>query len=128
MRSLNPKKYYVSAEYNFAVDGGATGGIVPSISSKIPADALITEAFIEGILQPTGGGNMKLQVGTVGGTKVDVSGTFDRTKVTAAAVFSGLLNNTILPIKLAAESDIILDAGAAITVQGKMVITIGYTL
>ncbi len=128
MRSLNPKKYYVSAEYNFAVDGGATGGIVPSISSKIPADALITEAFIEGIVQPTGGGNMKLQVGTVGGTKVDVSGTFDRTKVVPTAVFSGLLNNTILPIKLAAASDIILDAASAITSQGTMVITIGYTL
>tara|TARA_R110001592_G_scaffold8770_1_gene47447 strand:- start:89 stop:475 length:387 start_codon:yes stop_codon:yes gene_type:complete len=128
MRSLNPEKIYASAEYNFAVDGGAINGIVPSISSKIPADALITEAFIEGIVQPTGGGNMKIQVGTVGGTTTDLTGTFDRTKVTATGVFSGLLNNTLMPKKIAAAGDIILHAATAITGQGTMVITIGYTL
>ncbi len=128
MRSLNAEKHYVQAEYVFAVDGGATGGIVPSISSKIPADAIITECWVEGIVQPTGGGNMKVQVGTVGGTVTDLTATFVRADMTATDVIAGLLNNTLMPKKIAAAGDIILHAATAITAQGTMVITIGYTL
>jgi len=131
MTTLNKRKYFVTARYVFGDDGGAVSpGVVPKQTSTIPQGAVITECFAEGIIVPTAGGNMKVSLGAVGGTRTDLTAVFTRAQsgAVAGSVTSGLLNNTLLPKKIAADSDIIFDASVAVTTQGEIQITIGYTL
>ena len=60
--------YVWKALYNFAVDGGATGVITPSISDTIPSGAIIVGATINSTTAVTSAGSATISIGTAAGS------------------------------------------------------------
>ena len=61
-KSSNPVKRFVSAEYDFALDGGATGSITPKITSFVPGGAIITDCILHVKDAVTSGGSATVKI------------------------------------------------------------------
>ena len=61
-KSSNPVKRFVSAEYDFALDGGTAGSITPKMTSFVPGGAIITDCVLHVKTAVTSGGSGTLKV------------------------------------------------------------------
>jgi hypothetical protein len=60
--------YVAKAVYNFAVDGGAVGAIIPALSDTIPANAIVIGGVINSTTAVTSAGAATVSVGTSAGS------------------------------------------------------------
>ena len=72
----NPKLMTAHAKYDFAVDGGGTGTIVPSNSAIIPDNAVIVRCYSLVTTAMTSGGSATLAL-TAGGVTLKAATAFD---------------------------------------------------
>lgn len=115
------------ATYNFAIDGGAIGAIIPSISPVIPANAIVFGGIINVITAPTGAG-ASIALGTSAG-----SSSTALKAATVIANYTGLV--ALVPVwsagssfKMSAAGQIQLTVSGAALTAGKMDILVEYLL
>lgn len=119
--------YVWRAIYNFAVDGGAVGAIIPSISDTIPIGAIIIGGSVNSTTAVTSGGSATVAVGTTAGSSA--------TAMLAATAKASLSIDAILnavpviatPVKMTAAGQInVTVAVAALTAGVIEIFLFGY--
>jgi hypothetical protein len=116
------------ATYDFAVDGGATSTITPSAGVVIPANAIVTEAWIDVIASVTsaGAGTVAVQLVNAG----DILGTTAKTSLSAGTVLVGVPNGNDTtapaPLKIASDATLQVVIATAALTAGKINIYIEY--
>ena len=124
-KSSNPVKRFVSAEYDYALDGGATGAaIVPKMTSYVPGGSIITDVVLhvkDAFTSTAGAATFKVEAGGRDVTAAIAKGTLVKNYVA---------NNVIVsPAALKASEDgaeIKVKIAGAVADGGIIKITIGY--
>tara|TARA_Y100000361_G_scaffold144097_1_gene151838 strand:- start:360 stop:737 length:378 start_codon:yes stop_codon:yes gene_type:complete len=88
----NPRLVTAHAKYDFAVDGGDTGTIVPANSAIIPDNAVITNAYHVTTTALTSGGSATLAL-TAGGVTLNAAVAFDNADYSDEAVILNEVND-----------------------------------
>ena len=101
----NPKLMTAHAKYDFAVDGGGTGTIVPSNSAIIPDNAVVVRCYSLVTTAMTSGGSATLAL-TAGGVTLKAAtafdnGAFDDEDVTEHAVTDKTTSSTGIQFTIA---------------------------
>ena len=113
--------------YNFAVDGGAIGTIVPSIADYIPSGAIVSGGYVNSSTALTSAGAATVGVGTTAGsTAVSVLAQTAKTAFTLDAVIPNTCAAT--PFKMSAVGQLQLTIAAAALTAGVIEGWVTYTL
>lgn len=127
--TFNNAEEVVTAVYDFAEDGGATGALDIFEAS---GDVVITHFHSYVMTAATSGGSATLKVGTSGDDDLFMTATQGAVaNLTAAAAFmplavEGTPNALPLPVKLASGSKIIQTIGTAALTAGKVKYVVKY--
>ena len=126
---LEDQKGCARGEYDFSVSGGAAGAISllneDGEAVKLPDNAIITNAFIDVITQPTSSGTPTVSVGAVAAD--------DLLGATALASFTGLIdgvpdNTAANMIKLSAEQTLDMTITGPDLTAGKFFVLVDYVV
>ena len=121
-KSSNPVKRFVSAEYDFALDGGTAGSITPKMTSIVPGGSIITDCVLHVKTAVTSGGSGTLKV-VAGGRDVTAAiakGTLVKNYVAQSIVSPSAVKAT------EAGAEIKVTVGTADLTAGVVKINIGY--
>ena len=88
----HPKLITAHAKYDFAVDAGGTGTIVPDNSAIIPDNAVITNVFHSTTTALTSGGSATLAL-TTGGVTLNAAVDFDNADYADESVIANAFND-----------------------------------
>ena len=88
----HPKLITAHAKYDFAVDAGGTGTIVPDNSAIIPDNAVITNVFHSTTTALTSGGSATLAL-TTGGVTLNAAVAFDNADYADESVIANAVND-----------------------------------
>ena len=88
----HPKLITAHAKYDFAVDAGSTGTIVPSNSAIIPDNAVITNVYHSTTTALTSGGSATLAL-TTGGVTLNAAVAFDNADYADESVIVNAVND-----------------------------------
>ena len=88
----HPKLITAHAKYDFAVDAGGTGTIVPDNSAIIPDNAMITNVFHSSTTALTSGGSATLAL-TTGGVTLNAAVAFDNADYADESVIANAVND-----------------------------------
>ena len=88
----HPKLITAHAKYDFAVDAGGTGTIVPDNSAIIPDNAMITNVFHSTTTALTSGGSATLAL-TTGGVTLNAAVAFDNADYADESVIVNAVND-----------------------------------
>ena len=88
----HPKLITAHAKYDFAVDAGGTGTIVPDNSAIIPDNAMITNVFHSTTTALTSGGSATLAL-TTGGVTLNAAVAFDNADYADESVIANAVND-----------------------------------
>ena len=88
----HPKLITAHAKYDFAVDAGGTGTIVPDNSAIIPDNAVITNVFHSTTTALTSGGSATLAL-TTGGVTLNAAVDFDNADYADESVIANAVND-----------------------------------
>lgn len=91
--------YMAKAVYNFAVDGGVAGAIIPALSDTIPANAIVYGGLMNPTTALTSGGSATIAVGTTAG-----SSTTSLKAATAVATYTVDAIMALVPVMTAATA------------------------
>lgn len=114
------------ARYNFAVDGGVQGAIVPKTTTLLPANAVIVGGTINSTTAILSAGAATLSVGTSAGSSA--------TAILGATAKASLSANALInavpvfatPVKLSAKGYINVTVGTADLTAGIVEVTLYY--
>ena len=88
----HPKLITAHAKYDFAVDAGGTGTIVPDNSAIIPDNAVITNVYHSTTTALTSGGSATLAL-TTGGITLNAAVAFDNADYADESVIANAIND-----------------------------------
>lgn len=104
--------YVYKAIYNFAVDGGVAGAIIPAVSDTIPIDALVIGGVINSTTAVTSGGSATISVGTsAGSSATQLLGATAKSSFSSDAVIVTLASTA--PFKMSAAGQINITVGTS---------------
>ncbi len=114
------------ARYNFAVDGGAQGAIIPKTTTLLPANTVIVGATINSTTAFLSGGSATLSVGTsAGSSATSILGATAKASLSANAVLNGV-PVFATPVKLTAKGYLNVTIGTADATAGIVEVTVYY--
>jgi hypothetical protein len=118
------QQYWVSAEYNFATDGGGIGTRTLSKQLGVPAGSIVTECFLDPLTAPASAGAATLSIGVVDAGDILDGVAFDHANLNPA---NGPSNRSSATEKKtsALKHLVVTIAGAALT-AGKFRVLVGY--
>lgn len=103
--------------YSFAVDGGAVGAIVPSISDTLPANAVVLGGAVNSSTAVTSAGAATVAIGTTAGSSAtSILAATGKASFTLDAVLEDA--DVAAPFKLSAAGQIQLTVGTAALTAG----------
>lgn len=124
---LNDAVYTARCVYNFAVDGGAVGAIIPSVSDTIPADAIVMGSVVNSPTAVTSGGSATVAVGTSAGSSADsILAATTKADFTTDAVLVGLASTA--PFKMSAAGQLQITVAAAALTAGLIEVIVTYVM
>ena len=88
----HPKLMTAHAKYDFAVDAGAQGTIVPANSAIIPDNAIVTDVYFSTTTALTSGGSATLAL-TAGGLTLNAAVAFDNADYADESVIRNAIND-----------------------------------
>jgi hypothetical protein len=88
----HPKLMTAHARYDFSVDGGAVGTIVPGNSAIIPDNAIITDVFHSTTTALTSGGSATLAL-TAGGLTLNAAVAYNNADYADESVIANAVND-----------------------------------
>lgn len=125
MNGTNPKKHYITAKYDFAVDGAGTGAyprtIACATTSTLPDNAIVNEVVMYCPAAFTSGGAATVGINAGG---VNVTGLVAKAALTDEVVVASPL--MAVGGKATAAGPIKIISGVAAITAGVMEITVGY--
>ena len=118
--------YIAKARYNFGVDGGVQGAIVPKVTTLLPANSVIVGGTINSTTAILSAGAATLAVGTSAGSSA--------TAILGATAKASLSANALInavpvfatPVKLSAKGYINVTVGTADLTAGIVEVTLYY--
>lgn len=122
-KSSNPVKRFVSAEYDFALDGGAVSTIVPKMTSYVPGGSIITDVVIhvkDAFTSTAGSATFKVEAGGRDVTAAIAKGTLVKNYVAQSIISPSAVKAT------EAGAEIKVTVGTADLTAGVVKINIGY--
>ena len=123
-KSSNPVKRFVSAEYDFALDGGAQGSITPKMTSFVPGGSIITDCVLHVKDAVTSGGSATVKI-VAGGR--DLTAAIGKATLVKNYVSNEAFASSATAVKASeAGAEIKITVGTADLTAGIIKITIGY--
>ena len=110
-------QFTARAHYDFAVDGGAVGEIIPVQSDVIPIGAIVLSSVVNSTTAVTSGGSATVTVGThAGSSATSILGSTGKASLSGDAVVIGAAQGT--PFKMSAAGQINFTVGTAALTAG----------
>lgn len=119
--------YTARAVYNFAVDGGAVGEIIPAVSDTIPANAIVLGDVVNSPTAVTSAGAATVAAGThAGSSSTALLAATGKASFTTDAVLVGL--GQTAPFKMSAAGQINITVGTAALTAGVIEVIVLYVM
>jgi hypothetical protein len=125
MPFIEDSRRVARADYDFAIDGGATGDIALR-GDKIPQGAIITDVLIHVVTVLTSGGAATVAIKSEGAADLNAADLISGAPWSTAGAKRGDFVATTAPIKTTVERTITATVAAATLTAGKFSVLVSY--